>query len=69
VDLQAKKVATWIQPNQTPTLVELNDEPLPQLKSPWDLVFYGPDVLLVAAAGSHQIFGYFFEEIKLFGRE
>ncbi|CAG7835022.1 unnamed protein product [Allacma fusca] len=62
VSLVDKKVTTLVQPEK------LVPEHNTKLKSPWDLSFYSPNVLLVAAAGTHQIFGYFFESTTLFNK-
>jgi hypothetical protein len=65
VDLRAKTVSTLVPPHYSCTVG--NETVI--LKSPWDLVFYSPEILLIAAAGNHRIFGFFFENTKFFNVE
>lgn len=63
MDLESSQVSTLIKSN---TITNLGEEEV-TMKSPWDLAFYNPDTLIIAAAGSHRLFGYFFKGTNLFG--
>lgn len=63
MDLITNQVSTLIKSNTQTTLGEEEVT----MKSPWDLAFYDPYTLIIAAAGSHRLFGYFFKDTNLFG--
>jgi DNA-binding beta-propeller fold protein YncE len=65
VNLKARTVTTLVS-SVVPIKI---DEKSIRLRSPWDLAFYGNEVLLVAAAGNHRIFAYFFQDLPLFGKD
>lgn len=56
------KVCTLVPPGWNYS----HDEEIVHLRSPWDVTFFSKEILLVAAAGNHRIFAYFFESSKLF---
>ncbi|OXA50455.1 NHL repeat-containing protein 2 [Folsomia candida] len=62
VDLMLGKVCTLVPPGWNYS----HDEEIVHLRSPWDVTFFSKEILLVAAAGNHRIFAYFFESSKLF---
>lgn len=65
MDLELNYVSTLIS---TGSKTKIGDEEV-VLKSPWDLVFYESGTLIIAAAGNHRLFGYFFQTTTLFGIE